>query len=153
MADVADIVRIEIRYEHTGWDVINETFVLVPVRRGGGFHLQGHYESTDGGVRAGEWPVTSTAVAQLLAALQERPWQRERAMREIAGGVRRSELIPATFWTTWPPLACDADELRALACSRHVGAVGRWRLRADGSAGQAELVVVGQPHAARARAG
>lgn len=118
MADVADIDRIEIRYEHTGWGVINETFVLVPVRRGGGFHLQGHYESTAGGVRAGEWPVTSTAVAQLLAALQERPWQRERAMREIAGGVRRSELIPATFWTTWPPLACDADELRALARSR-----------------------------------
>lgn len=118
VADVADIARIEVRYEYIGWGLVEETFVLAPAEDRKGWRLLGRYESTADGAREGQWPVTSKAVAQLVAALQEHPWPRQRAMREIAGKMRRAELIPDEFGRRFPPYACDADELRALARSR-----------------------------------
>lgn len=108
--------RVLISYQHMGWDMIEESFVLERLAGRQDYTLQGSYEDRNGGRKRVQRDVDAAAVTALVEAVREPAWDRGRGVRGVAARYRRGQLIPSGDWETFPPNGCSK------AAQRLVGA-------------------------------
>lgn len=100
-------VRILISYQHMGWDMIEENFVLERLAGRQDYTLQGSYEDRNSGRKSVHRDVDAAAVAALVDAVREPVWDRGRGVRGVAAHYRRGQLIPSGDWESFPSNGCS----------------------------------------------
>lgn len=99
--------RVLISYQHTGWDMIEENFVLERLAGRNDYTLQGSYEDRTGGRKRVHRDVDAAAVTALVEVVRGPAWDRGRGIRGVAAHYRRGQLIPSGDWETFPSNGCS----------------------------------------------
>lgn len=100
-------VRVLISYQHMGWDMIEENFVLERLAGRQDYTLHGSYEDRNGGRKSLRRDVDVAAVTALVDAIREPAWDRDRGVRGVAAHYRRGQLIPSGDWQSHPSNGCS----------------------------------------------
>ncbi|UYB51913.1 hypothetical protein OCJ37_18375 [Xanthomonas sp. AM6] len=112
--DERSIQQVEIHYEHSGWDTVNEEFTIRPLPQGG-FQIKGFLGSGGKAPSVIDARIQEADFRKFLGAVDAPAWSRREGIHEIAKTVSTRRLLVFKPVTRSPASECGTEEILAAA--------------------------------------